>query len=575
MATGDIFLGDIPLVEKTAITANDSLLGLVDGEAKRILFTDVANIGSVDWNDLVNKPFKTIDTTKFDVVADGSGDPMLSLLAKYEAVDDVPALVTNVTALQTSNTALVTHTAVNGGVVPGVSGVTDADNFANVNLYKLANDIAGKAGHRVRSVEEKQSGGSTDEYPDIVADGSGYNPIDHYSWIGEIANKVGGNAPTSSGGSWSYTMNTDNAMTTPSNYIGSFKKYIFDNIWTANKSYAVGVVVIYNNNIYKCTTANSDGSFDSTHWSQISGGGGGGISGTPQEIWDATYESVFEGICRSLDVWDVWYGRGGYDPDTGNEHLDTYRYYDEEEGYHHYDSYDDNNLPQYTEGYISRENFRLKTKLLEMLTQLAQGYPEYKKIKKAVDDETYEYSESDLRSTMYGHYVYNTYQANDDPAYNATSDFMKALENSVGCRVCEVRGVFEADSWRVSHKFWETETYVKFCKLSSVTAPDDIPTPWDYEKYGHSDYNSDLESEEFIWYSNPFKFVAMTVDSADPDVIKEYNKIHLNSFTTGRLLSMPNYNYPETPNWEYTEGWMSADEDNPTVDIPIKFIIIV
>ena len=47
--------------------------------------------------------------------------------------------------------------------------------------------------------------------------------------------------------------------------------------WTANTQYTVGNLVIYNNNLYKCITANSDATFDDSKW-QIIGGSSGGSS---------------------------------------------------------------------------------------------------------------------------------------------------------------------------------------------------------------------------------------------------------------------------------------------------------
>lgn len=45
--------------------------------------------------------------------------------------------------------------------------------------------------------------------------------------------------------------------------------------WTAGKNYKVGDLVIYNNSLYKCDTANSDTTFDSSKWTVIGGVGTG------------------------------------------------------------------------------------------------------------------------------------------------------------------------------------------------------------------------------------------------------------------------------------------------------------
>ena len=45
--------------------------------------------------------------------------------------------------------------------------------------------------------------------------------------------------------------------------------------WVASTSYSVGTIVIYNNTLYKCTTANSDATFNSAKWQSLGGGGNG------------------------------------------------------------------------------------------------------------------------------------------------------------------------------------------------------------------------------------------------------------------------------------------------------------
>ena len=77
-----------------------------------------------------------------------------------------------------------------------------------------------------------------------------------------------------------------------SDYILNLKQNIFDNDWQSGRDYEVGAVVVYNGGLYKCITANYDYTFDSTHWTQISGGGGGGGGGS---------FSVVKGVFKHTD----------------------------------------------------------------------------------------------------------------------------------------------------------------------------------------------------------------------------------------------------------------------------------
>lgn len=49
-------------------------------------------------------------------------------------------------------------------------------------------------------------------------------------------------------------------------------------IWTANLNYIVGALVIYNGYLYVCNTANSDSTWTSSYWTQVSSNSGSGIS---------------------------------------------------------------------------------------------------------------------------------------------------------------------------------------------------------------------------------------------------------------------------------------------------------
>jgi hypothetical protein len=54
--------------------------------------------------------------------------------------------------------------------------------------------------------------------------------------------------------------------------------------WTAGKNYKVGDLAIYNNSLYKCDTANSDTTFDSSKWTVI-----GGV-GTDIDNWQTSHD---------------------------------------------------------------------------------------------------------------------------------------------------------------------------------------------------------------------------------------------------------------------------------------------
>ena len=98
--------------------------------------------------------------------------------------------------------------------------------------------------------------------------------------------------------------NTNSVLS--SNFVLDLKKNIFDNEWIANRPYAAGTVVIYNNELYKAVQNTSSATFDATKWTKLSSGSGGGIGGTNFEIWKRLRNLVLEGISKELNPNYAW-----------------------------------------------------------------------------------------------------------------------------------------------------------------------------------------------------------------------------------------------------------------------------
>lgn len=77
---------------------------------------------------------------------------------------------------------------------------------------------------------------------------------------------------------------------------GTWDKEIKD--WASGTEYKIGDIVLFSGMLHKCTTANSDTTFDSSKWFQI--GSASSVNVTEKVLWSSTFGSVSQGQTITL-----------------------------------------------------------------------------------------------------------------------------------------------------------------------------------------------------------------------------------------------------------------------------------
>ena len=277
----NVYIGDLPL--ETSIENTDSLVGYIDGKASRITYEDLMSDvvhSEVQWTEIVNKPFEGIDTEVLAIASDNEGGTLLTFSSTVESrfttiENDIDTVEGNITTLGNSISTTNTRVTTAETNINNLKTFTGYSNSMYANT-SLRNEISSLASYNGYSLNDSTTPSS------LTYNGSRDTNANLGSFLTELMRKVVGNVPTSSGSGsstvWSWTYNTQNMLN--SDYILNLKQNIFDNDWYAGRNYEVGAVVVYNGGLYKCITANYDSTFDSSHWTQISGGGGGGGGGS-------------------------------------------------------------------------------------------------------------------------------------------------------------------------------------------------------------------------------------------------------------------------------------------------------
>lgn len=275
----NIYIGDLPL--KTSIEDNDSLVSYIDGKASRISYEDLMSDvvhSDISWSEITNKIFDGIDNSVLSIANDEGGGTLLTFSSgvntRFETIEsDIDDIEGDITTINTSVNSLATRMGQAETNINNIKTFTNFTNakYSNVNLRDLINGLAAYDGYTINDATSPSS---------FTYTGVRDTNANLGTWITTVMNLVLGNYPTRSGSGSSATWNWEYNKTymLQSSVMQDFKGNIFDNDWYSGRTYAVGAVVVYNGGLYKCTTENSDYSFDPTHWQQLSGGGGGGGS---------------------------------------------------------------------------------------------------------------------------------------------------------------------------------------------------------------------------------------------------------------------------------------------------------
>lgn len=256
MADQKINLKDIPLAPSQTLTENDTVLGLVGESAKRIRTSDI----KTDLTE-VNTAISNLST-------------------------EVSGYSSRISSAEGDITNLKSHTSLSNSDV------------SNTNLNNLLNSVAQKTGYQITPSSQVV------QNPSLTYTGYEYTNDNLGSWtVQGIMQNVLGGVPSQIGigANATYQWSYSSAAAMASQYVLDLKKTQFDNTWTARREYSVGAVVVYNNTLYKCKTANSDANFTVEKWDALSSGsGGGGGTSLTRSTWHTLRNIITEGLSYEM-----------------------------------------------------------------------------------------------------------------------------------------------------------------------------------------------------------------------------------------------------------------------------------
>lgn len=540
----DIFLGDLPLT--TSIGTNDTVVGVLNGRAQRVKFSDFIPDQTVYWADIENKPFEIIDTDVLKIDETLGGDIMLTFSDSF--VSDINSIKSHIS-------------------------LSNSD-YSNSNLNSLLSTLATNNCYRIKPTSE--SGLSN---PTLVPTGDAYTNSNLGTWELGLMSNICGNQPTSSGSGeatqWSWSYNSASAM--GSTYVLDLKRYNFDNTWTSQRSYQAGAVVVYDSKLYQCITANSDTTFTPAKWNLLSGGGGGGgIGDTPQDQWHSVFTAIVNGLTRALDIHYRWEMEGSTDYVAPGS-WDTYK---SQYGY----DYDSDTIPDWSsftdESLLSDNMAKFRGKLLETIKGMTEAYIQ---LGQTIRSNTVA---NNFDSTLYSRYVFNN-QSNNAIVYNPNTDLILSLVKLLSPKV--VKGKFPANGWqeiRIGSDY-EGDIYTYECHLDYVSNPHNV-SPWAYnagakkpsnigcldEDYVPMDMIMDLDEaveinhgwggEQSGWYQTIEYFEQVKT------LREAYSKIYVTNIADmGRCLDAAH----QPTSWTDVTALLAVGDKPPTEDIPVKFLV--
>ena len=373
-------------------------------------------------------------------------------------------------------------------------------------------------------------------------------------------------------------------MTGPSPYIAAFKSNIFDNAWTANKSYAVGTIVVNtsDNKIYKCKTANNDSSFTPAKWDEITGGsgGGGGVGDTPQEQWRNLFTAILNGLTRALDIhygWEMEGSREYVSPGRWDLYSNQYGYYQDASAvpYWGYYNYTD-------ESFLNDDTLKFRGKILEVLKGMAEAY-----IALGTEIRSNTTSNNNFGESVYSRYVFNNFSPNHHNVYNAYTDVMYGLFKAMAPKV--VKGEFLANDWttiEIGTDEHDDPIYTYKCTLSHVVNPSNI-NPFAYDAYtekpsgfptfpdglGYTYQPLDMimDLDESISAANNEAYTA-SIDyfTRISELREAYSKIFLTNIAD---ISDSKDDYSMPNSWQDVTVYTAVGVEPPSVNIPVKFLV--
>ena len=414
-----------------------------------------------------------------------------SIISPIDSVDTDNLTISNrqltIASDAGTKTKMIALDTVNSNIITSAFGDTSS-------IYKTLDGIAKKVGYDV-SRSPSTFDNSTYVYTlSITRNNDKTDPADISAWAQSLITDFYGSAGTptkDSSGHWNWTPNAAFALNVSAsnqpNYIKAFKSNIFDNAWLSGKSYAVGAVVVYDNKLYKCNYANSDATFNTSHWDLLSGGGGGGgLPADGWEQWKDLFDGVVNGLTRALDVNEGWQGSGSSQEETGEWSSTLKSNY----GYEHKDPTSGTPIPNWgeysniiltDESLLSNSNLKFRGKILETLNGMAKGYQNLTSCLEANSGGSY-------TNSTYQSYVFNDVD-NGTYKYNNKTDLMTTLLKLTQPKV--VTGVFKVTDWQpVTLSSVDVENYLYgvdcaedlsltygyfYCPLTQINNPDNVP----------------------------------------------------------------------------------------------------
>ena len=542
-------------------------------------------------------PIDSVDTDNLTI-----SNRQLTIASDAGTKTKMIALDTSISNLETADSNIITSA------------------FGNTSsIYKTLDGIAKKVGYDVSRTPSTFDNSTYVYTLSITRNNDKTDPADISTWAQSLITDFYGSGssgtPTKdSSGHWNWTPNAISALSVSvanqPNYIKAFKSNIFDNNWTANKSYSIGTVVVYDNKLYKCKSGNSSSTFNPNNWDLLSGGGGGGgLPADGWEQWKDLFEGVVNGLTRALDIHEGWRGPGSEDEITGTWSSELKANFGYDYNSDTIPKYDSNTLTD--EALLDNSGLRFRGKILETLKNMIDGY-------------------EDLisKTGLYTNSFYQNYVCNGSSnAYNANADLMLALLKFTQPKV--VTGVFEAKNWTAMYIEQDgySDTYGNMlpgyekgffvCPLTQINNPNNVsPLMYGYDDSTSSSLHprNSLICKKVIMSLNESFSEEDTIEDDQQNLLlsnekyieritnlrKEYNKILMHNLQDNivtinnvqRVLD-PNdsdalsvfnprpaynsfFNYANGSGvnaWQGVEAVTAINEDCPNIDIPVKFLV--